>query len=263
MNELEIAGKTIRKNSEGLYHLNDLHEASGGDKKSQPNYFMSNKQTVALINEIELTTGIPGVLVINGGKDKGTYVCKELVYAYAMWVSPGFNLKVIRAYDDLVTGSKSKPAGEFDEILKDHLRGYTAISAAAIVLAKAFGFTGNQALLSADRTVKRVTNVSPLELMSAELIAESKDKTINPTELASYDGAALTARIVNVRLERAGLQTSYINGSGKKEWRLTEKGKPYAEVLDVGKKYSDGTPIKQIKWYPSVVPLIITSCTIH
>ncbi len=135
-------------------------------------------------------------------------------------------------------------------------------SAAAIVLAKAFGFTGNQALLSADRAVKKATNISPLELLGSDLIAESKDRLLTPTEIGKIIGG-VSARKINEELASAGLQVSYVTTDGSKSWKPTEEGKEFAEIIDVGKKYTNGTPIQQVKWRENVISKITAPCTIH
>jgi phage antirepressor YoqD-like protein len=82
-------------------------------------------QTKALAAEIE----IAGIPAIQSKQGLGTYVAKELVYAYAMWISPAFHLKVIRAYDAMVT-APTAPASPADLLndpaaMRSLLLGYT------------------------------------------------------------------------------------------------------------------------------------------
>lgn len=106
MNSLSVVGVKVRQDSEGRYSLNDLHKAAGKEKKHSPNYFLSNQQTADLVGLL-IDTGIP-VSTQKGGKAQGTYACKEIVYAYAMWISPEFHLQVIQSYDALVNGEIQK-----------------------------------------------------------------------------------------------------------------------------------------------------------
>ncbi len=105
---LELGGINIRRDEAGYYCLNDLHKAAGGEKKHGPTYFLDRQDTddlrQALMAE-RSNTGIPVISTVNTvrGAAGGTYVMKELVYAYAMWINAAFYLKVIRAYDQLAT----------------------------------------------------------------------------------------------------------------------------------------------------------------
>jgi hypothetical protein len=65
---------------------------------------LENEQTKALIVEMDTDTGNPAsVTTKRGGHNQGSYGVKELIYAYAMWISPAFHLKVIRSYGSKVT----------------------------------------------------------------------------------------------------------------------------------------------------------------
>ena len=102
MTNLSIGTTSIRQ-IDGLYNLNDLHKVSGNAEKHKPHKFLRSVQAQELIEEISkgpdlsLSNNDP-VKTVKGTKG-GSFACKELVYAYAMWISAKFNLAVIRAFD--------------------------------------------------------------------------------------------------------------------------------------------------------------------
>jgi hypothetical protein len=104
---LVISSITISQDAEGRFSLNDLHKAAGGEGRHKPGLFLALQQTLDLASEIDkenLNAGIPAIKT-GAGRYGGSHAVKEVVYRYAMWISPAFELKVIRAYDALVTRS--------------------------------------------------------------------------------------------------------------------------------------------------------------
>ena len=103
-----IIGTASIRQIDGLYSLNDLHKASGGEEKHRPAFFLRLDQTQALIAEINCAD--LHSLETREGRNGGTYACKELVIAYAAWISPAFHLKVIRVF--LAQVGRTLPAPE-------------------------------------------------------------------------------------------------------------------------------------------------------
>ena len=101
MSALQILNTEIRT-LDNLYSLNDLYDVSGAEKKNQPSNFLRVDQTKELISEIECSSNMRNAIKVKrGGLNQGTFACKEIVYAYAMWISPKFNLQVIRSFDQM------------------------------------------------------------------------------------------------------------------------------------------------------------------
>ncbi|ENZ9378403.1 KilA-N domain-containing protein [Acinetobacter baumannii] len=112
-NSITLGSIVIRQDNEGRFCLNDLHKASFAKISKKPSEWLRNQQTQEIIDELVIEAGNPASVIqtIKGGLLQGTYVVKELVYAYAMWISPKFHLQVIRAYDEMV-------ARQFEKIRK-------------------------------------------------------------------------------------------------------------------------------------------------
>ena len=115
-NKLTISNMPIKQDTAGRYSLNDLHKASGDKEKDKPANWLRSEKTIELIDEILIAQNREvkdpaqkqAPVMSKSGRYGGTYVCKELVYSYAMWISAAFSLKVIRAYDALVSSVMQK-----------------------------------------------------------------------------------------------------------------------------------------------------------
>lgn len=136
--EVLIDDVIVRRDSEGRYCLNDIQRLAtlGRNPRTvEIHEYLRRPETHALIYEIENTgkTNIKAVTT-QRGRNGGTYVVKELIYAYAMWISPEFHLKVIRAYDRLVTNGVAVHEISADQVLEDPLSYMKKVLAQAIQL---------------------------------------------------------------------------------------------------------------------------------
>lgn len=230
MNQLMVIdGVTVRRDPEGRYCLNDLHRAAGGERRHEPTLWRNLQQTNELVQLLS-DTGIP-VSVIKGGAGQGTFVCKELVYSYAMWISPEFNLKVIRTFDAAVSQQAINQAADKMQagvILLDFMQRSLNLS--------------NSSVLGACQKLQEAAglpNLAPQYAIDAPV--DAMDGSSRPTQslsaLLKANGIRLTANQVYHQLAKLGIveqktrrSRSGVNGI-KKFWSLTAKGCMYGKNI--------------------------------
>ncbi|EMR7888518.1 KilA-N domain-containing protein [Escherichia coli] len=242
-NLMVIDGIEVRRDAYGRYSLNDLHRAavaSGANARTkEPGKFLSSQQTVELVHELTNTQNL-GVGSFNEttqnlgskpvskieGRNGGTYVCKELVYAYAMWISPSFHLKVIRTFD-MVTSAPEKLSGQAADkmqagvILLDFMRRELNLS--------------NSSVLGACQKLQEAVglpNLAPRYAIDAPADAHdgSSRPTLSLSALLKQYGIRLTANQAYHQMVKLGIveqrerySRTAINNI-KKFWSLTAKG---------------------------------------
>ena len=109
--------------------MNDIHKAAGAHASDKPDNFLRNRKTGLLIQEIKQFSHLRSepVVSINGGDGRGSYACEELVYSYAMWISPKFHLEVIHAYDRLATNGVAVHRNAAEDLLANPLKYFEAV----------------------------------------------------------------------------------------------------------------------------------------
>lgn len=129
--QLIIADTSIKTDAEGRYCLNDLHKAAGGESRHRPTFFMRRPETVELVEELKCASqhSLPVATVM--GRKGGTFVCKQLVYTYAMWVSPKFHMKVVEFFDRGQTQGVAVADHAADEMLTNPLGYFEKVLAQA------------------------------------------------------------------------------------------------------------------------------------
>lgn len=164
---------------------------------------------------------------------------KPQAQAFRKWVTSEV-LPIIRK-----TGQYSQSQQVMSNLLPNEFtsREFAALHSIAITA----GLEGNAAIVSADNAMKRLHNVSPLKLLQIELKNPDQQYLLTPTQIA--ERLKLSGpREVNRLLAAKNFQTK----EGK-IWIPTQKGKPFATLLDTGKRHSDGTMVQQLKWRESVL----------
>jgi hypothetical protein len=245
--KLVIANTSIHQDADGRFSLNDLHRASGGNPVHAPGQFLRNQQTIDLIAAIDSESDVQisaSVATKKGGHNQGSYGAKELVYAYAMWISPKFHLQVIRTFDALVTGDIEKaqqiahsrqplPARLFPDYFK---------------VAKLIGCDINTAAISANNAVFQKTGENVLKLLGHTHL-ETPDQTLyfNASELME----GISGQRMNKMLAAAGLQDKH-----GERWVPTVTGGVFSRIYDTGKRHNSGAPVQSLRWSREVLAML-------
>lgn len=239
---IQIGQVTIHADAQGRFSLNDLHRAAGGEDKHRPSRYTENQQAQELAQEIG-KAGITALVTMKGGSAPGTYASKEMVYAYAMWISPAFHLQVIHTFDAVVVGKIATKTPAMIDAVK--------LFPPFFKIARLIGCDKQAAAISANQAVLSVSGANVLQLMGrTHMEAENQEALyFTPTELGRRIGTS--ARGMNLLLAEAGFQMKR-----GEHWEVTDAGKDFARIYDTGKKHGSGVPIQQVKWSAEVIPAL-------
>jgi hypothetical protein len=236
MNNLSIQTQQTMSSIEIVKIINDMREEGAAELRHDN--FMTKVITV-LGSEVALK--FQGYYKASNGKQNPCYYLPKRE-AHLMVMSENYKVQAA-VYDRMTeleqqaTQPKLKSTSFLPQIAKE-FRG-------ALSITKMLGLSGNQAYLHADGAVQKTTGHSVIKLFDVELMSPNQERHFNVTTLAKISGFK-SAQALNKELEARGYQVKV-----GEVWSATQKGQPFAVLLDRPKSHAHGT-VQQLEWRESI-----------
>ena len=115
--QITIIDTAIRQDEHGRYSLNDLHRAamaaagrSGNpnDDHQRPGRFFESAGVQDFVAALNAENPAVSAVASIPGRKGGTYAAELVVYRYAAWISPAFEVKVYSTFRDWVRGAADR-----------------------------------------------------------------------------------------------------------------------------------------------------------
>ena len=247
-----VYGETPIGRRAEMLSLTDMWKAAGSPDGRAPSDWLALVTTREFVAAVEagFNAGISGIETQRGGSGAGrggTWGHWQIGLAYAKYLSPEFHIWCNTVVREVMDGRSHKPIQR---------RQLASTFGAYFEIARLIGLDQNQAALSAGRATKGAVGENPLEALGVtHLLAPQQNALLTVTDIGKrLDGKSAIA--VNQMLQERGFQIGLRDLKDNPYWEPTTAGREHAVFLDTGKKHSDGTPIRQLKWTASVVDLL-------
>ena len=249
---LTYNGTLIGRRAEML-SLTDMWRAAGSPDGRAPSDWLALITTKEFVVAVEagFNAGKSGIETQRGGSGAGrggTWAHWQIGLAYAKYLSVEFHMwcnTVVRAAMEGRSTRVAKP------------RDLASAFSAYFEIARLIGLDRNQSALSAGRATRAAVGENPLEALGiTHLLAPQQETLLTATDIGKRLGEK-SAIAVNQLLQERGFQVGMRDLKDHPYWEPTDAGCAHAVFLDTGKKHSDGTPVRQLKWSASILDALV------
>ena len=191
------------KNNESLFVLADVCKVLGvANVTDVKNRLDDDEVQLIDLQALDSIEGIKNKDLVNVVTESGLYSVvlrsdKPQAKPFRKWITSEVLPSIRKTGSYTIEPVAAKPAKPSE---------ISSTAKAMMSMAKAFGFSGNQAVLSADQATQKLIGVSPLSLLGNDLISEHKEPLLTASDIGVQLGG-LSAIKVNLLLEEKELHT--------------------------------------------------------